>query len=254
MKNIKIMLIIILIVFLGVIIVYREFNTNPRYKLKEGNLPAPAGGGGTAGTAATGTAATGTAATGTAATGTAAGGGTGTPAPAPAATDLSPGEIAQNAAKKITTSIDTILTEAGIPIPTESNAEIASVFNQLKNLIVSEAEFNNKDDEATLMNDKNMPTVNTVVPSITDMSFFKGVNFSGSFCELYDTTNKTELNNKCLTLTAESCNSVDCCILVDGNKCVAGNKEGPYMVSGENTDYNYYLHKYQCYGNCYDIQ
>ena len=81
------------------------------------------------------------------------------------------------------------------------------------------------------------------------MSFFRGVNFSGSFCELYDTS-----NNKCLTLTAESCNSVDCCILVDGKKCVAGNKEGPYMVSGENTDYNYYLHKYQCYGNCYDIE
>jgi len=231
MKNIKIMLIIILIVFLGVILLYRGANTNSQYKFKEGM-----------GTDTDTSTDTTTDTTTVTTTDTTTDTDTGT---------LSAGEVAQKAATDITSSIDSILTQAGIPIPGETE-ELTSIFKQLKNLIVSEAEFNNKGDEATLMKDKEMPTANTVVPSITDMSFFRGVNFSDSFCELYDKINKTELNNKCSTLTAESCNSVDCCILVDGNKCVAGNKEGPYMVSDKYTDYNYYLHKYQCYGSCHD--
>jgi hypothetical protein len=67
-----------------------------------------------------------------------------------------------------------------------------------------------------------------------------------------DTTQNLEQN--CNSMPAGVCASTQCCVLLGGKKCVAGNQFGPTMGSNysdmliPNRDYYYYSGK--CYGNC----
>ena len=54
-------------------------------------------------------------------------------------------------------------------------------------------------------------------------------------------------------LTNNNCMNTNCCILANGKKCMAGNKEGPIFFSDKmnnkiNIDYYYY--KQKCIGKC----
>jgi hypothetical protein len=59
---------------------------------------------------------------------------------------------------------------------------------------------------------------------------------------------------KCNILDKNVCASTDCCVLLGGEKCVAGDQSGPSVKSNYsdktiiNRDYYYYRGK--CYGNC----
>lgn len=63
-----------------------------------------------------------------------------------------------------------------------------------------------------------------------------------------------KLEEKCGALTAETCASTSCCVLLGGAKCVAGNQNGPTLkqnygdVFVRNKDF--YTHLGKCYGNC----
>lgn len=63
-----------------------------------------------------------------------------------------------------------------------------------------------------------------------------------------------KLEEKCNALSAETCASTSCCVLLGGAKCVAGNANGPTIkqnygdVFVRNKDY--YTHLGKCYGNC----
>ncbi len=58
----------------------------------------------------------------------------------------------------------------------------------------------------------------------------------------------------CRSLTTDQCASNSCCILLGGEKCVAGNSQGPLFKANysdfllQNKDR--YYHNGQCYGNC----
>jgi hypothetical protein len=171
-----------------------------------------------------------------------------TPAGEPEPYLISPTE-ANALAGDIESTVNSKLTAAGVP--TTVTSEMSAIFNQLNELVVKEVSFSRDKEDSIVFQDKNTPVQNTVnLSPLMDTTFFKGVKFSDSFCEMYNSTNKTELNEKCSILAPESCNSTDCCVLVDGKKCVAGNENGPYMISNNTTDYDYYLHKYNCYGDC----
>ena len=106
--------------------------------------------------------------------------------------------------------------------------------------------------QATMTQDEaNTPVVNTVAPAnpFPDSTFFTGTKFSDAFCSI-NNTNPTNLNDKCAMLTSENCNATNCCIWANGNKCVAGNANGPTYITGVTTDADYYSYKYQCYGDC----
>ena len=73
-----------------------------------------------------------------------------------------------------------------------------------------------------------------------------------SFCNTYK-SNPSKLNKKCKELTNNNCMNINCCILANGKKCMAGNKGGPIFYSDEmnnkiNIDYYYY--KQKCIGKC----
>lgn len=75
----------------------------------------------------------------------------------------------------------------------------------------------------------------------------------GGFCTQFASDDQMR-NAKCGALSADTCASTSCCVLVGGTKCVAGDAGGPTIksvfsdVTIPNRDYWYYQGK--CSGNC----
>ena len=62
-----------------------------------------------------------------------------------------------------------------------------------------------------------------------------------------------KLETSCNNLTKTNCNEVSCCVNLNGNKCVAGNENGPTYKTektGDKINMDYYYYKNKCYGNC----
>jgi hypothetical protein len=81
-------------------------------------------------------------------------------------------------------------------------------------------------------------------------SFFTGTKFSAGFCPNNSDPTK---GDQCKLLTTENCNQTDCCIVLNGSKCVRGNADGPLDKiddKGRDIDYAYYSYKNECYGSC----
>ena len=67
--------------------------------------------------------------------------------------------------------------------------------------------------------------------------------------EIYFNKNPLEMETICKKLDNETCGLTSSCVYVSNNKCVPGNKKGPYTTYSDiNLDYYYYRGK--CYGNC----
>jgi hypothetical protein len=65
---------------------------------------------------------------------------------------------------------------------------------------------------------------------------------------------KRKTEESCNKLTAKTCASPECCVLLGGKKCVAGNQQGP-LLRGNYIDStiekkDMYTHRGSCYGNC----
>ena len=110
--------------------------------------------------------------------------------------------------------------------------------------------------------------INTYVPydidkiqysSLTGMSNSTPVYYINDigegFCKFHK-TNIERLEYECNKLDNDTCAATTCCLLLGGQKCVAGNENGAKMTSNYgdssiiNREYYYYMGK--CYGNCKD--
>lgn len=62
--------------------------------------------------------------------------------------------------------------------------------------------------------------------------------------------NKTHIT--CKGLSNQSCNSASFCVLIDNEKCVGGNHDGPtYNTQNKKPiSFSSYIHKGKCYGEC----
>jgi hypothetical protein len=71
---------------------------------------------------------------------------------------------------------------------------------------------------------------------------------AGDFCKTHTGSSHT-LIESCGKLTDQNCNLTSCCVMLNGKKCVPGNKDGPTFKSlnGEpiEIDYYYYQNKKQ---------
>ena len=65
-------------------------------------------------------------------------------------------------------------------------------------------------------------------------------------------TNPSELNSLCNQLTQKNCRVAGCCVLLNGNKCVGGSKDGPTFETenGKKLNIDYYYYKDKCFGKC----
>ncbi len=72
-------------------------------------------------------------------------------------------------------------------------------------------------------------------------------------CKTYMGDYKT-INEKCNALANSNCTILPCCVLLNGNKCVAGDVNGPTFLTdqGNAIDYNYYIHKGKTYPENYN--
>lgn len=82
---------------------------------------------------------------------------------------------------------------------------------------------------------------------------YNTANILGGFCAQYK-NDTNSLEEKCAALDLNACASTSCCALLGGQKCVAGNENGPKNVANY-TDYSlknrdFYYYQGKCYGNC----
>jgi len=98
-----------------------------------------------------------------------------------------------------------------------------------------------------LYDSKNIPALETEVinDNCNSRSMLKS-DYQYDICERYVGDHKT-INEKCRGLGKKSCNLMNCCILLNGNKCVAGNGTGPtyYTDNGTEITFDYYEFKGQ---------
>lgn len=67
------------------------------------------------------------------------------------------------------------------------------------------------------------------------------------FCK----SSSDSLKKSCAKLTTKNCNATTCCVMLNGEKCVAGNQDGPTFKteSGKDITIDYYYYQNKCYGN-----
>ena len=84
---------------------------------------------------------------------------------------------------------------------------------------------------------------NKVEPPNTSIN----LNPVSDFCK----SSSSSLKESCSKLTKKNCNSTSCCIMLNGEKCVAGNQDGPTFKtnSGEDITVDYYYYQNKCYGD-----
>jgi len=89
----------------------------------------------------------------------------------------------------------------------------------------------------------------TTVPAPQPNKPDTSINMSSvdDFCK----SNSASLNESCAKLTKKNCNATSCCVVLNGEKCVAGNQDGPTFKteSGEDITVDYYYYQNKCYGN-----
>ena len=75
----------------------------------------------------------------------------------------------------------------------------------------------------------------------------------GGFCAA-TTSSMYDREQKCNEIDSNTCASTECCVLLGGEKCVAGNQGGPSIKANYSdfliTNRDYYYYKGKCYGNC----
>jgi len=90
---------------------------------------------------------------------------------------------------------------------------------------------------------ENNATKNKVIENLDSMA--------DAFCKTEEKS-QSSLNAKCQQLTNKNCNLTSCCVLLNGEKCVAGSINGPTFntdKNGKSKPFDYYYWQNQCFGN-----
>ena len=161
--------------------------------------------------------------------------------------------LTETSAKTLSTDILNLVKNAGVDSSSISN-KLPNFIDTLSELVSKEATIIlDREGDSSVLGTQDLTAVVDTTGSdyYPSKTFFNGSKFSDGFCK--KNTNTVDLNNACSSLTSENCNLTDCCVLLQGNKCVAGNDLGPTIqvdTNGRDIDYAYYSYKNQCYGSC----
>lgn len=79
-----------------------------------------------------------------------------------------------------------------------------------------------------------------------------GPSSTNEFIEKVNDHDPVKLNNICNSFSTDSCKNSSFCVLLDGERCVGGNSNGPTFLTQDGKDINYknYIHKDVCSGQC----
>jgi hypothetical protein len=102
----------------------------------------------------------------------------------------------------------------------------------------------NYEESVFLSKLSNLPTTSEVFDTVSQKS---------GFCDATKSS-KYEREQKCNQISLDSCASTSCCVLLGGEKCVAGDINGPSIKANYSdfliTNKDYYYFDGNCYGNC----
>ena len=114
-------------------------------------------------------------------------------------------------------------------------------------------EISNIDLNAKQSNKKVVQVVNIEALTSKNNSKKEAPNTSINLNPLTDfcKSSSDSLKKSCAKLTTKNCNSTTCCVMLNGEKCVAGNQDGPTFKteSGKDITVDYYYYQNKCYGN-----
>jgi hypothetical protein len=135
--------------------------------------------------------------------------------------------------------------------PVEGDYELNDVANDIMN------ENNNKIDWRNVFvnNDSKIfaviPNPSTSIDELYGRKGFLNSEFKEDICTKY-IGNMNAIDQKCRQLSATNCKIPDCCVLLNGTKCVSGDIHGPTFLTenGKKVDQLYFYHKDKCYGHC----
>ena len=101
-------------------------------------------------------------------------------------------------------------------------------------------------EESTLLSKSSNPLQKT-------KNTYDSASQKAGFCEATKSS-IIEREQKCNDIDHNLCASTNCCVLLGGEKCVAGNENGP-VIKANYSDFlivnrDYYYYKGKCYGNC----
>jgi uncharacterized protein (DUF2249 family) len=79
-----------------------------------------------------------------------------------------------------------------------------------------------------------------------------GPSSTNEFIEKVNDHDPVKLNKICNSFSTDSCKNSSFCVLLDGNKCVGGNSNGPTFLTQDGKDITFtnYIHKDVCRGQC----
>jgi len=103
----------------------------------------------------------------------------------------------------------------------------------------------------TLKNWDMTPEENSQLEQVVTIEKLTNMDKTLGFCK-HNKKNSSRLEKKCNKLSKKNCNSVNCCVHLNGNKCVAGDKSGPIFTTDDNNkkiDIDTYYFRNKCYGN-----
>lgn len=109
----------------------------------------------------------------------------------------------------------------------------------------------------------------TYVPNYEDSVYLSRTTGMNTNAPVYDTASMLAgfcsqnknfpdmVEQNCNRLDKNVCASTSCCVLLGGQKCVAGNDQGVHMKSNYNdpalVNKDFYYYQGKCYGNCFGI-
>jgi len=90
-------------------------------------------------------------------------------------------------------------------------------------------------------------------PLLLEPKDFINTDLEKDFCSGFKGSGSTQkLNESCGQLTNSNCSTTSCCILANGNRCLAGSASGPTFLTntdGSNINVDYYYYQGKCYGS-----
>ena len=100
---------------------------------------------------------------------------------------------------------------------------------------------------------KRRPDVSAIIGDNCSTQSLLSSDYKNDICDKYQGDYET-IDKKCKLLANSNCSLTNCCVLLNGNKCVAGNVNGPTYLTdqGNQIDFNYYTYRGKTYPENYD--
>jgi len=97
------------------------------------------------------------------------------------------------------------------------------------------------------------PDVSAIIGDNCSTQSLLSSEYESDICSDYIGDYQT-IDKKCKLLSNTNCSLTNCCVLLNGNKCVAGNVNGPTYLTdqGNQIDFNYYMYRGKTYPENYN--